>query len=41
MFYHICLDVMSKLATLFYSRNLHSCSIKIAWFEYVIIEIQC
>ena len=24
----------------FYSHNLHSCSIKNAWFEYVIIETQ-
>ena len=24
----------------FYSHNLHSCSVKIAWFEYVIIKTQ-
>ena len=24
----------------FYNHNLHSCSITIAWFEYVIIETQ-
>ena len=24
----------------FYNHNLHSCSIKITWFEYVIVEVQ-